>query len=217
MPVPSGGAEPSPVPSPSAQQAPAPVPEQPAPDPQPEVDGDQQTRLLGYVPVGPANVPLTVTMDNVRAAGHTLAAPGPRTEWDLDSMQSTVSFLEWQRRYVDQLLQEMNSIMESLGRAETTPLGGFPTARALYTQHEAVWQGMRAALQSTRDQLDGTIAGTRQIIENYRTTEERNHASVQDITKLLAPGGTAARISGPAAAPATPSVPESDAGGGGSW
>jgi hypothetical protein len=162
-------------------------------------------------------------MDDVRAEGRSaLAAPGPRTEWDLDSMQSMVSFLESQRHEVVKALQQMNPIMEFLGRPDTTPLGGFPTAQALYAQHQAVWEGMRAALQATRDQLDSTIAGTRQIIENYRTTEERNHASAQDITKLLA-GDTAARVSGPAAAPAAPAAPSVPApeagggGGGGSW
>jgi hypothetical protein len=110
-------------------------------------------------------------------------------------MASTVSFLEAQRTYVARLVREMDPIMAMLGRPQSTPLGGFPTATSLYAQHRAVWDGVRAALQATRDQLDDAVAGTRRILDNYRSTEDRDHASVEDVTRLLAPAVSPAAVS----------------------
>ncbi|HEY0487088.1 MAG TPA: hypothetical protein VGD72_12655 [Mycobacteriales bacterium] len=156
-------------------------------------------------------MPVTSTMDSValRPVDPALAAPGAQAQWDLDSMQSTVSFLEAQRDNIAALVGQLNRIAGLLGRADSTPLGGFAAARQLYAQHETVWQGVRSALQSTRDQLDETAAGTRRIIENYRTTEERNRASAEDVAKLLTTGGPVA--------PASADAPVRPDSAGGEW
>lgn len=147
-----------------------------------------------------------------------MLAEHARTEWDLEAMGSVVTWLESTRDYVERLTTGMHSIMDTLGPSQDTALGGFTSATALHAQNQAVWQGVRAALQQAHAELGDAASATRKVIENYRTTEERNRMSAAEMERLLGagPAGSAAPAVPRTGGPTGPTGP-THGGGGGSW
>jgi hypothetical protein len=190
------------------------------------------------MPVGPLTVPVPVslgyTADAQRVKLDPALAGGVQTEWDLESMASVVTWLESTRDYVARMVTGMNSIMDVLGESQSTPLGGFPAAQTMYAQHQGVWQGVQGSLKQTHAQLDAAVAGTKKVIENYRTAEELNRAKPAAVESAMSgtAGSSGSDASAGSASPVTSSATSvsptdsgtsassgaaDSAGGGGSW
>jgi hypothetical protein len=73
-------------------------------------------------------------------------------------------------------------------RSQATPFGGFYTAYGVAAKAESAHDSVRTSLRELAKALGKMVEPTRKIAENYRTTEEQNNASMDDIKKLLDAG-----------------------------
>jgi hypothetical protein len=105
---------------------------------------------------------------------------------DVTSLESAIPRLQAMKDFVDRAL--VRGLDDIRGRVADQRLvfGGFPAAGALAATHEQVRATARARYAALSEELARTIAATRLIIRNYRTAEERNRASAQDVLAAFA-------------------------------
>ncbi|HEV7823606.1 MAG TPA: hypothetical protein VGP02_01725 [Mycobacteriales bacterium] len=137
---------------------------------------------------------------------------------DVTSLESALPGLQAMKDFVDRAL--VPGLDDVRGRVADPRLvfGGFPAAGAVAATHEDVRATARARYGALSAELGTTITATRWIIENYRSAEERNRLSAQNVLARLAPPvapavAAAAESAGPpvSAGPAVPAAPVSGA------
>jgi hypothetical protein len=139
---------------------------------------------------------------------------GTATSVDITSLESAVDVLRNLRDYVNTRLVGEAAERLKIGHPgdgssnADVIFGGFEAAKEIATKHDHFYETVSSAYSALVETLDNTIDGTRRIIENYKTVEERNHASVADITTLLSSDAP------PAGNPAPPPPSRQDPSGG---
>ncbi|MGI5177128.1 hypothetical protein ACQEVZ_12425 [Dactylosporangium sp. CA-152071] len=71
---------------------------------------------------------------------------------------------------------------------QATPFGGFYSAFGIQAKADGAYKSVNKSLHELAKHLGKMIGPTEQIAKNYRTTEDRNHANMADIKKLLDAG-----------------------------
>lgn len=72
--------------------------------------------------------------------------------------------------------------------SDATPFGGFYSGFGMHAKADGAYKSVNESLHKLAESLGKMVEPTRKIAQNYRTTEEQNHASMADIKKLLDAG-----------------------------
>ncbi|MEV4757079.1 hypothetical protein AB0J86_18470 [Micromonospora sp. NPDC049559] len=132
-------------------------------------------------------------------------APNPElpTSVDLEQLEQAVGWLEQIQTFVETYcIGAMPDINKELGAAsnidmsdvdyslqkDATVFGGFYSAYGIQAKHDAAYKAVRDGLKEIAEHLGKAANATKTITENYRTAEERNRASAQEIQRLLEGG-----------------------------
>lgn len=143
---------------------------------------------------------------------------GHATEVDITSLESAVGVLRDLREYVNHSLVGDSATKLKLqphagvdsANPTTLIFGGFPAAGDLARKHNDFFTAVSGAYSALVETLDDTIDGTRRIIDNYKTVEDRNRAAAADIARLFSGDAPAPSASSGAAAPAAGASTRSD-------
>lgn len=128
-----------------------------------------------------------------------MAEPKLPTSVDIEQLEGAIKWLEQLQRYVEtscvgympdiaKVLNASDVEMSDVDVKLSTPatfFGGFYSARGIQAMHDATYNAVNKSLRNIAEKLGKSADATRQIIANYKTTEERNRAAMQDITRLL--------------------------------
>jgi 3-oxoacyl-[acyl-carrier-protein] synthase III len=134
-----------------------------------------------------------------------MEVPNPKlpTSVDITQIEQAVGWLEQVQTFVETYcIGAMPDIHKELGAAsnidmsdvdyklhhDATVFGGFYSAYGLQARHDGVYKGVHDGLVEIAKHLGKTANATRTIAENYKTTEERNHAAAAEINRLLEGG-----------------------------
>jgi hypothetical protein len=72
--------------------------------------------------------------------------------------------------------------------AQATVFGGFYSAFGIQAKHDSVYKAVNQSLRDMAKHLGKTADATKKIAQNYKTTEERNRAGMDDIRRSLEAG-----------------------------
>ena len=104
-------------------------------------------------------------------------------------LQSSINLLNALR---EQLLSTYIPKFDDIGNltgaeAQNSPFGGDLVASRdeLWAKHHQHWQNAYATYRHLADQLHSAAEGVQRVMDNYKTTEDRNHANAADIERLL--------------------------------
>lgn len=117
-----------------------------------------------------------------------IARRGVVTEVDIASLESASGWLLGLSQYVrEKLVGEAAAKLEFTAGDEETKLvfGEFNGAQRVGEKHTAYYQAVRGSYEQLAKELEDISEGTDRIIANYKSVEERNRASVADITRIL--------------------------------
>lgn len=122
------------------------------------------------------------------------------TSVELDQLEQAVGSLEQIQQFIEtHCLGAMPAISQALGSAtnidmsdsdyqftrQATVFGAFYSAYGMQARNDSVYRAVQQSLQEFARHLGEAANATRTIIQNYRTTEERNTAMAADIERIL--------------------------------
>lgn len=133
------------------------------------------------------------------------------TQVDVDALEKCPQVLDGLKSYIEQkLIPSMAKLhvsqKEMQGDHAITEVvfGGFDGGHEVGAKHEAYYQAVLASYRDIAKSLQDAADGTRQIVEKYKTAEERNRASAADIERIYAAGGTSVGTGGSSTSTADP-------------
>src|SRR5690348_1636473 len=94
-------------------------------------------------------------------------------------------------RLLSQYLQKFDDIGNLTGaEADNSPFGGklIPSRDEVWNKHHQHLQAAYTTYRNLAEQLRLAMEGTQRVLNNYRTTEDRNHANATDVERLLDSG-----------------------------
>jgi len=155
---------------------------------------EQPDRFQARVPSVPTLTPQFrgVSVDNINKAEapEGLAGTNAVTEWDADSLDKAIEWLDYQSRYLEKLYYRMPEIEQLMVPADgKSSLGSFPMAQELAGKHSGLYATTRASLKTQSDNLDRAAQALRKVKENYQTAEAANEMSAAQMRQIF--GGTA--------------------------
>jgi hypothetical protein len=109
----------------------------------------------------------------LRKSGH----PGENTQWDLESMQDTITWLDAHAQYLSRLyhgMAELPELIDGPSRGGRSALGGFGNATQLHARHAGAYEAVRAGLRQRIDALYDDRDALAEVVRRCRSTEERN-------------------------------------------
>jgi len=108
---------------------------------------------------------------------------------DVEHIGGAKTYLETLSAYVkDELLPRLEKVtfyIEPADNSGASALGGqlVPEAAKIKQKHDSVYNAVKGGLDGVRESLTKTAKATDKIIENYKTTEDRNRANAADILR----------------------------------
>lgn len=126
----------------------------------------------------------------------------PNSEIHVEKLENLPSLLSDLQQYVEKgCVAQMTAIATHLSGSgikmtdvdmklhqQATPFGGFYSAFGVAAKAQAAHDSVNTTLKDLARALGKMVEPTRQIAQNYRDTEDRNRASMEDIQKLLGEG-----------------------------
>ena len=124
----------------------------------------------------------------------------PTTSVDLGQLDRAVTQLQQLQQFIEShCLGSMSAIHDALGAVsnidmsdvdykftrDATVFGGFYSAYGVQASNDAMYKSVEENLKAFVTHLNEAIENTRTIIENYRTTEQRNVEMGADIERAL--------------------------------
>lgn len=116
-----------------------------------------------------------------------------RNEVDTDHLKNVIPILEHLRDYIrNRLTGQIDDLSKSdaLGKDPTVAFGKFPSARKAASLHRRYRSSLKHDYENVATSLDTAIGATKEIIHNYDTTEERNHANAAAVSKAFVDAGS---------------------------
>jgi hypothetical protein len=115
---------------------------------------------------------------------------GPADVWTVDSDYLDAAARELDALHdfvVNSFLPHFHEIADRMGTQDHNPFGGpkVSDAVALWMKHDQYLTAARHTYASIADQLKNAADATRQVAQQYRTTEERNRANMADVEKAF--------------------------------
>ncbi|WP_018350999.1 hypothetical protein [Longispora albida] len=115
---------------------------------------------------------------------------------DVEHLENAAKYIDQLKEYVGEILATKVTRIKTLSKsessrqavkveAEVTPFGGFVEAKERWDGLIKANGNMEASLKALETKLATLAEGTRKIVENYKTVEERNHANSKDIERIL--------------------------------
>lgn len=113
---------------------------------------------------------------------------------EFSGLQDSITLLHDLREHLlSQYLQKFDDIGSLTGaEADNSPFGGalIPSRDDLWAKHNKHWHAAYATYRDLAEQLRQAMEGTQRVLDNYKTTEDRNHANATDVERLLDSGGS---------------------------
>jgi hypothetical protein len=111
---------------------------------------------------------------------------------EFSGLQDSIRILHDLREHLlSQYIQKFDDIGTLTGaEADNSPFGGalIPSRDELWTKHNKHWQAAYTTYRNLAEQLRLAMEGTQRVLDNYKTTEDRNHANATDVERLLDSG-----------------------------
>ncbi|MEU3452339.1 hypothetical protein ABZ671_01850 [Micromonospora sp. NPDC006766] len=115
---------------------------------------------------------------------------GVRTEWDADSLDSAVDWLEAHAFYLNKLSYDMAAIKTELGGDAALggdgSLGGFANAKLLAQEHNKLYGSTEQGLRSLSESLYTAADALREVKRKYEDAEHANTMSAQEMQQAFA-------------------------------
>ncbi|MDR7278537.1 hypothetical protein [Catenuloplanes atrovinosus] len=118
--------------------------------------------------------------------------PGLNTEWDADSLDGAIRWLEEHSKYLgDRLLPAMSDDIGSwlTGPASAqgkSPFGTYPAAQAMAQRHLGHYQTAEQSVRTIAEELLQAAEALKQVKEKYETAERANEMSAQAFEQVFA-------------------------------
>ncbi|MGA3561754.1 hypothetical protein [Melissospora conviva] len=151
---------------------------------------EQPDRFQVRVPNVPTLTPqfrgVSVENANKAEAPEGLSATNAITEWDADSLDKAIDWLEGQSQYLEKLYYRMAEIEQIMVSDNgKSPLGSFDMANELAAKHSTLYATTRTNLKIQSDNLDQAAKALRQVKDNYQTAEAANEMSAAQMRQIF--------------------------------
>lgn len=108
-----------------------------------------------------------------------------------DEVRVDLLSLEDFRQRLESRLAEVSSVLSALGvapAADLPPLGRFEDAERIAARHNAIREAYQERAQRLFQAVVAAQTATETIIEMYRTAEQLNSSTAQDVRHAMRPG-----------------------------